>query len=161
MKQVPCEHWSPTTTPGVGRCEEGKFGGLPSYGRCDLCLGGKPRPAPPSEFVALTSSAGKSLAKAEGPKRWAELHRRASEWNPATADAEAELAFIGGLADGLGLCHCRRDWRELLKVSPPDLSTRAAYEAWAVVAHNAVNLRVGKPTYSPTRDWQARPSSDA
>jgi hypothetical protein len=89
---------------------------------------------------------GESRAKTEGPKRWASLHARAEAWDGTNPDAESE--FIAHLADGLGMCSCRKDWAELLERLPPDLSSPAAYLAWTVKAHDEVNDRLGKPVYS-------------
>jgi hypothetical protein len=143
---VACPQWSAIATPGVGRCAAGKFGGIVSYATCDVCLGKPPR-APLPE-----------LTETEGPKRWAELHRRAmSGWiNPS------EMAFVITLADGMGACTCRGEWRTLLKRMPPDLSSPEAYFAWSVAVHNAVNLRLGKPplTLEAARaKWSTSPAT--
>lgn len=41
-------------------------------------------------------------------------------------------------------CDCRRHWREFVAKYPPDFSSREAFFAWTVRAHNAVNRRLGK-----------------
>jgi hypothetical protein len=43
---------------------------------------------------------------------------------------------------------CKRHWDEWRKANPADLSSPAAYFAWTVAAHNAVNRRLGKPEMS-------------
>lgn len=80
----------------------------------------------------------------EGPKRWAALHKRAIAWDPATGDPEAEMDFIRKLADGLGLCSCKRDWDEYLRQFPPDLSSAEGYFAWAWEAHQSLNEKLKK-----------------
>lgn len=84
---------------------------------------------------------GQAKARVEGPKRWAELHRRAA----SGVIADDELAFIRSLAKGIGICACKTKWRALLRKMPPDLSSPEAYFAWTVAAHNVVNERLGKP----------------
>jgi hypothetical protein len=133
---IPCEHWS---APGL--CAIKKYGERPSPGSCHICLGLPPAPPP---LVKLTVVPNR---KVEGPKRWAELHRRALAWD-GTGDREAELKFIRTLADGLGGCACKRTWAKLLKGMPPDLSTGESYWRWSWQAHRAVNRSLKKPELS-------------
>jgi hypothetical protein len=74
---------------------------------------------------------------------WAELHGYSPEvWDEAAArewfaDWQRRIPNIA--------CDCRRHWRELVAEMPPDFSSREAFFAWTVEAHNAVNSRIGKP----------------
>jgi hypothetical protein len=138
---VECEHWTKGKVVGGGVCADGRFGGRPSLGTCDKCKG-LPVRAPSPELVQLLTA--NDLRATEGPKRWAELHRRAS----SGVIAEDEREFIRTLAKGLGRCKCATEWAMLLVRMPPDLSSPAAYEAWAIAAHDKINANLGKPLYS-------------
>jgi hypothetical protein len=80
-----------------------------------------------------------------GPKLWAELHARPAAY---TGDAVAELAWLEAFARRIGCRKCQNHWRELAEKMPPDLSSPAAYWRWTVEAHNAVNVRLGKPRWT-------------
>lgn len=68
---------------------------------------------------------------------WPELHGRALErFGEDTAWLADFTARVGGN------CACRKDWRAWIEVNPPDW---ADYFGWTVLAHNAVNKRLGKP----------------
>jgi hypothetical protein len=77
----------------------------------------------------------------DGPKLWAELHRRAlasDGYNDSVWLAEFEKRILGN-------CACRAEWRRDLQSSPPDFSR---YFEWTVDQHNKVNARLGKPVIS-------------
>jgi hypothetical protein len=82
-----------------------------------------------------------------GPKMWAELHARPATY---TGDAGAELQWLGAFARRIGCGECQKHWRELAERMPPDLASGVAYHRWTVDAHNAVNVRLGKPVWTPT-----------
>lgn len=147
VKKVNCEYWSDRNVVGGGVCTQGRYGGRPSLGTCDFCQGKPPRAPDPALAKFFTVQVKVTDRRAtEGPKRWAALHRRALAWDPATGDFKAEVAFIATLADGLGMCSCKKDWAEFIERVPPDLWTTAdAYFAWTVTAHNEVNVKLRKP----------------
>jgi hypothetical protein len=78
---------------------------------------------------------------------WAELHSRPAAYQ---GDQAAELAWLDTFAGRVPCGECRRHWREMVAKIPPDLSAAAAYWQWTVDAHNAVNVRLGKPMWTPT-----------
>lgn len=80
-----------------------------------------------------------------GPKMWAELHARPAEYG---GNREAELAWLEKFAGRIGCGECQRHWREMVAKMPPDLTSAAAYHRWTVEAHNAVNVRLGKPVWA-------------
>lgn len=49
------------------------------------------------------------------------------------------------LVDQMAGCKCGHHWRDYLRTHPPDFRH---FFAWGVHAHNAVNLRLGKPVIS-------------
>ncbi len=128
---VDCPHWSASSFIGAGRCAIGKFGGRPSLGACDVCLGLKPR--------------REDVLAEEARRRWGKLHRRALAW--MGDDPAAELGFIRSLASGMG-CACESNWSEILIADPPDLATASTYFAGTVRWHNAVDRNLGKPELS-------------
>ena len=79
-----------------------------------------------------------ALGFPDGPKLWAELHRRAL--SHAGGDDSAWLEEFEKRI--LGNCVCRNQWRHDLVIEPPDFSN---YFAWTVSQHNRVNARLGKP----------------
>lgn len=79
---------------------------------------------------------------------WRELHA----YNPAEWSADkAQTWFKAWLrrVPSFG-CACREHFRRILKKLPPDFSSRDAFYAWSVAAHNEVNKSLGKPI------WEAR-----
>jgi hypothetical protein len=97
----------------------------------------EPKPAKPKQ-------AKPDLTKVRA--MWAELHRRAASTDPL--DADAERVWIDDFTKRVPCGECKQHWRMLLKEVPPDLSSRDAYFAWGVTAHNAINVRLGKPQVS-------------
>lgn len=76
-------------------------------------------------------------------KHWEALHRFpfSDDWGCQTrcqwfAAWQASIPNIN--------CNCRKHWNELVEAMPPDFSSREAFFAWTVEAHNAVNQRLGK-----------------
>lgn len=78
-------------------------------------------------------------------QHWELLHSYAfsSEWNTHAA-SEWYQAWTFRIPN-LG-CDCRQHWRDLVSATPPDFSSADAFFRWTVAAHNAVNLRLDKPT---------------
>lgn len=75
---------------------------------------------------------------------WAELHARAFN----AADLSSEREWLEKFAQRVPCGECRRHWRELVKLHPPDLSSPDAYFAWTVARHNDVSRRLGKPEWT-------------
>lgn len=68
---------------------------------------------------------------------WSELHRR------ALVHGGDDTAWLTDYASRIiGSCKCRDQWRDDLKIMPPDF---ANYFAWSVTVHNRVNERLKKP----------------
>lgn len=42
---------------------------------------------------------------------------------------------------------CADDFGEYIDENPPDVSSRPAFANWLCIAHNAVNMKLGKPTF--------------
>jgi hypothetical protein len=80
-----------------------------------------------------------------GPGLWARFHARPAAF---TGNVVAELAWLDAFASRAPCRDCRRHWRELVAKMPPDLTSASAYHRWTVDAHNAVNLRLGKPVWA-------------
>jgi hypothetical protein len=93
------------------------------------------------QFVARTDR-----WKEQGPKLWAELHARPAVYE---GDHAAERAWLEKFARRIGCGDCQRHWRELMRKMPVDLSSPASYRRWTIDVHNAVNVRLGKPTVEP------------
>lgn len=43
-------------------------------------------------------------------------------------------------------CSCNEHWTKWYRANPPNFTSREAYFAWSVKAHNDVNLRLNKPS---------------
>src|SRR4030095_12202561 len=70
-----------------------------------------------------------------GPIKWKELHTRAL----MDAPMAGEEVWFDDFVRGLPCPKCRNHFEEFLKVRPPDMSSRTAFFAWTVNAHNHVN----------------------
>lgn len=87
-----------------------------------------------------------------GRRLWAELHAWAAG-RPEVLDARARVMAHAWLAAwsrriprGPG-CHCASEWPVALRISFPDLSTRAALVEWTTAFHDRINARLGKPLH--------------
>lgn len=101
-------------------------------------------PQPASPQLAVTTAA--TTTESPPPtiptysELWAALHRHAwgDDWDdPAWIDRNITAKLPCG--------ECKQHWRALLAATPPDYSSREAFFAWGVAAHNQVNARLGKP----------------
>ncbi len=67
------------------------------------------------------------------------------------APSPEEQAAARGLASALALLypclHCRAAFAAALEEDPVDVSSRAAFSAWACRHHNRVNEALGKPAF--------------
>jgi hypothetical protein len=76
----------------------------------------------------------------DGRKLWAEIHWRALEVGGSGVD---DMEFIDSVTNRLPCSTCRPHWLAFLEKVPPDFGPR--YFSWTVLAHNEVNVRLGKP----------------
>lgn len=104
-------------------CPLGKYAGISPTPRK------KPQPQP-------------NLIDVEGPKLWAKFHPWTLSEDPNPAKWLAEFREQLRVAS-LG-CTCLAEWDKWLAEHPVP-SERDARFAWGVDAHNAVNVRKGKP----------------
>lgn len=74
---------------------------------------------------------------------WAELH--AYVCNDATAGEQWLDKWLRKVPN-FG-CKCADHFREIMQRLPPDFSSPAAFHAWSIDAHNAVNIALGKPVF--------------
>ena len=126
---------------------------------------------------ALRASSSSASAAEEAPRAcpvdrdelgratWALLHTTAAYFpeTPSAADRAGAADLVRGLAASYPCEHCRADFRVAVAAAPPDLSSRAAFAAWAcrqsarrrppppltsrrdpVRRHNVVNAKLGK-----------------
>ena len=131
---VACSHWH------AGVCLRGHHGGRPSAGLCMRDRFGE------CEGAALTggtidvaSPRQTNAAAFDGSAMWAELHRHAP--GPATP------AWLKSFAVRLPCGECRRHWLSLSDSIIWHLGQDVFFQC-TVMAHNAVNLRLGKPEIS-------------
>lgn len=76
---------------------------------------------------------------------WRELHTQA---NPTPDWFDRWLRRVPQFG-----CSCREHFRAVVRKYPPDFSSRGAFFAWSVDAHNVVNQRLGKPSISLEDAW--------
>lgn len=107
---------------------------------------------------ALRASSSSASAAEEAPRAcpvdrdelgratWALLHTTAAYFpeTPSAADRAGAADLVRGLATSYPCEHCRADFRVAVAAAPPDLSSRAAFAAWACRQHNVVNAKLGK-----------------
>jgi hypothetical protein len=84
-----------------------------------------------------------------GRTAWKALHDYADsqEWNPVEARQWYRHVWTPMIPR---YCGCVTHWKEITDKLPPDFSSREAFRAWAIAAHNEVNKRLGKPVWSET-----------
>lgn len=81
-----------------------------------------------------------------GPRLWELLHERTRK---ADFDPKTEARWLSIFQRWIPCGKCSVHWRMVNKKLPADLSSRQAYETWAIAAHNVVNKDLGKPIYKP------------
>lgn len=81
-----------------------------------------------------------------GPILWKAFHDRADEYE---MDVEAELRWINIFTSWVPCGECRKHFIDILKVAPPDLSSKLSYKEWGIGVHNIVNESLGKPKFTP------------
>ena len=45
-------------------------------------------------------------------------------------------------------CKCKEHWAKWVKANPPKYGPNGEFFEWSVSAHNEINKRLGKPTYT-------------
>ncbi len=145
---IDCPHFSGPLRADGGICLAGLHKGKPSFGTCRICphknksrekIAALFRPLNPS--TPQPSSTDWSVL---GPQMWGKLHTRAREYD---GNAGAAAVFLILFTFAIPCGDCKRHWLEMLKRSPPDLSSAEAYYQWTVDRHNEVNLRLGKAQF--------------
>ena len=94
--------------------------------------------------------------------------RVATDWRPGQAQAmwadlhtsrEADPAWLSGFISRIPCGTCKGHFRQFVAANPPPFADEAAWFAWTVSAHNAVNVRRGVPTWTQAQAEAAwRPS---
>jgi hypothetical protein len=92
----------------------------------------------------------KARMKAEGPKLWETLHRRAlaPTIKPAVESAFLTKSFPAMLPCG----ECRKHYLEWISQHPPEFFSRTAYFLWTVDLHNHVNSIKDEPSPKLSHD---------
>ena len=85
------------------------------------------------------------IAPAGGPPLWHTIHNLARAYKPAT-QRELMATWLKTTAALMWCEACAHHFGEMVKTA--DLSSAAAFLAWTVRTHNAVNERLGKPVLS-------------
>lgn len=80
-----------------------------------------------------------------GPPLWRRMHETARRWIASPpADLPGAIAILlRELAAAIPCKECRGHLSELIAGDPPEAAGAAAFFAWTVWLHNAVNARVG------------------
>lgn len=78
---------------------------------------------------------------------WNELHFHALNYN-GTNDWSYLASFGNRIPRYTRGCKCQEHWSAWLRFNAPVFTPTAEYFAWTVKAHNAVNLKLGKPQMS-------------
>lgn len=77
---------------------------------------------------------------------WKELHLRALNFN-----GKDDVEFLKGFARRIPRfttgCSCKEHWKLFVQTNPPKFGPEE-YFNWTVDAHNFINQKVGKPTFT-------------
>lgn len=115
------------------------------------------RPAPGGSASARPASpAASARPPFAGAHLWAAWHRRALSWPGGDDTAWVNREVLLRLPCG----ECSRHAKAYLADHPPYF-TAADYFAWTVAFHNAVNARLGRPTWTVAEArlrWSPAPS---
>jgi hypothetical protein len=102
--------------------------------------------APPRAEQHVTTIVTKSSDTAS---LWKELHLRALTYdNAGHSDASWILAWSRKIPRFTKGCACNEHWQKWYGQNLPDYTSQESYFAWTVRAHNAVNERINKPTFT-------------
>lgn len=88
-----------------------------------------------------------------GPILWKEFHSRTEQYE---GDPDTEHRWLKIFASWLPCGECRQHFQSILRMMPPDLSSKKSYVAWGVKVHNKVNQKLGKPPFKPSRSYLAQ-----
>lgn len=66
-------------------------------------------------------------------------------------DRQAAQQLMSSLSRLYPCGSCAEHLQQELKTSPPEASSRSAFEQWMCRLHNTVNARLGKPAFDCTR----------
>lgn len=75
---------------------------------------------------------------------WEILHRRALFKQPED-DTQFLKEWSLQVPVSEGRCKCNKFWKRWVMINPPDF---ANYFEWSVKAHNAVNVKLGRPEWT-------------
>ena len=78
---------------------------------------------------------------------WKELHTNALKYN-GTNNSMFLQRFRRKIPKYTTGCSCRGFWTIWTRANPPIYGPNNEYFAWTVKAHNAVNIKLGKPEIS-------------
>ena len=78
---------------------------------------------------------------------WAELHKRALNFKGAQ-DRVYLMNFKNRIPRTTTGCRCKEFYVIWMRQNPPKFGENGEYFAWTVALHNAVNAKLGKPTYT-------------
>lgn len=85
-----------------------------------------------------------------GPIKWKELHTRAL----MNKDMEGEAEWFKAFVVSVPCPKCQKHFEEFVKAIPPDFSSRVAFFAWTVAAHNYVNGATNKRSITLDEAYQ-------
>lgn len=106
--------------------------------------------------LELRSWTWPALPKGEwGPRGWNWLHVVAISYplHPTSTDARIAFRRIWSFVSHLPCAVCRIHATRFVLRNPPNLASTDALQVWAWGFHNAVNLRLGKPSI-PYAEYQ-------
>ena len=78
---------------------------------------------------------------------WRELHKRALA-NKGQNESHFLKDFSNKIPRYTSGCKCKEHWTNWTKNNPPIYGSKGEFFAWTVAAHNSVNQRLGKPSYT-------------
>ena len=108
------------------------------------------KPPTPSNDSMAARAGGCPLDREElGRNSWAVLHSFAGYFpERPSVDQQREMEhFINLFGKYFPCTHCSEDFMKMIKVNPPDTSSRQRFAKWLCDAHNKVNAKLGKPQY--------------
>ena len=85
-----------------------------------------------------------------GPCAWRWLHTLSFLYadNPTAEEQRVMREYLYAFQKVLPCDNCRNHFAELMQRHPPQLESRDAFMEWVVKAHNQVNERTGKRSYT-------------
>lgn len=92
-----------------------------------------------------------------GRNTWTLLHSVAAYYpmKPSSTQKEEMVQFLKTFSHFFPCKPCARDFEDYLGENKPKVEGREALSLWMCDAHNAVNTKLGKPTFD-CRLWKAR-----